>query len=368
MKDYLRVHHQGAFDYKIIWQQGFAGIRPALEELGLQAKKACVVADETVYSLLGRELEEQLQPLFAQVTVCTFPPGELHKHLGTIQTIYRHLIENRFDRKDVLFALGGGVAGDMTGFAAATYLRGIDFIQVPTTLLAQVDSSVGGKTGVDFDQYKNMVGAFCQPRLVYMNTDSLRSLPDSQFASGMAEVIKTALIFDLDYYRWLQEHRQEILNRDPRVLVPMIRRSCQIKSQVVEQDPTEQGLRAILNFGHTIGHAVEKLMDFQLLHGQCVALGMKASAFISWKRGLLSRQELLDISETCRSFGLPPSVSGLSVAEVLSAVKSDKKVEQGTLKFILLSSPGHSVIDKSVTEEEMRAAVEYLQGERSDEQ
>ncbi len=364
MMDYLRVHRQGAFDYKLIWQKDFSGIAGALKELSLPAKKVCIVSDSSVYPLLGEELHKELDSLFDQVTVFVFPAGEASKHLGTIQDIYRHLIENHFDRKDLLVALGGGVVGDMTGFAAATYLRGIDFIQVPTTLLAQVDSSIGGKTGVDFDQYKNMVGAFCQPRLVYMSLSSLQSLSPEQFACGMAEVIKTGLIYDEAYYHWLQEHREEILARDTKILAAMIRRSCEIKSQVVEQDPTEQGLRAILNFGHTIGHAVEKLMDFHMLHGQCVALGMIAAAYISQKRGWLSQEEFRQVEAVIGSFRLPVALEGLSTSAILTAARSDKKVEQGKLKFILLRGLGESVIDRTVTEQEMSEAICYLQKER----
>lgn len=362
MMDSLRVHRQGAFDYKLIWQNDFSGIVGALEELSLPAKKICIVSDSSVYPLLGQELQNYLKSIFEKVTVFIFPAGEASKHLGTIQDLYRHLIENHFDRKDLLVALGGGVVGDMTGFAAATYLRGIDFIQVPTTLLAQVDSSIGGKTGVDFDQYKNMVGAFCQPRLVYMSLSALQSLSSEQFACGMAEVIKTALIYDKEYYHWLQKYREEILNRNPEILAAMIRRSCEIKSLVVEQDPTEKGVRAILNFGHTIGHAVEKLMDFRMLHGQCVALGMVAAAHISLKRGWLNEEEFLHLKEVIGSFQLPVTLKGLSVSSILDAVKSDKKVEQGNLKFILLKNLGESTIDRSVTEQEMTEAICYLQG------
>ena len=185
------------------------------------------------------------------------------------------------------------MTGDLTGFAAATYLRGIDFIQIPTTLLAQVDSSIGGENGVWISTgSKTWWGAFHQPRLVYMAMETLRTLPDVQFASGMGEVLKSGLIRDENYYRWVLENREKIAAKEGDVLIDMIKGSCRIKQAVVENDPTEQGERAVLNLGHTIGHAVEKLMDFQMQHGQCVALGTVAAAWISWKRGLISREDL----------------------------------------------------------------------------
>lgn len=186
-----------------------------------------------------------------------FEAGESQKNLDTVKMIYEKLILAKFDRKDLLVALGGGVTGDITGFTAATYLRGIDFVQIPTSLLAQVDSSIGGKTGVDFDSYKNMVGAFHMPKLVYINVSTLTTLSDEQFISGMGEIIKHGLIKDSAYFDWLIENHDRILARDKDVLMEMIRVSCNIKRVVVENDPTEKGDRALLNFGHTLGHAIE---------------------------------------------------------------------------------------------------------------
>ena len=264
------------------------------------------------------------------------------------------------DRKGLLVALGGGVVGDLTGFGAATYLRGIDFIQVPTTLLAQVDSSVGGKTGVDFQQYKNMVGAFHQPRLVYMNMVSLRSLPAKEFACGMGEILKTGLICDGDFFRFVCSSQSAIEQMDIDVLSRMIRRCCEIKAGVVERDPKEQGERALLNLGHTVGHAVEKLKDFQLLHGQCVGVGLIAAAFLSMKRGLLTEQEYEEIRRGCQAFDLPLSVDSLNEEDVLAATKKDKKMEAGHIKFILMDGIGKSFIDKTVTDQELLQAIREI--------
>ena len=247
--------------------------------------------------------------------------------------------------------------GDMTGFAAATYLRGVDFIQIPTTLLAQVDSSIGGKTGVDFKQYKNMVGAFHQPRLVYMNVSVLKSLPEKEFACGMAEILKHGYIRSREYSQWLDWHQQEISDRREDVCLEMIRRSCVIKKTVVENDPTEQGERAVLNMGHTIGHSVEKLKNFTMLHGECVSVGCAASAYLSLKKGFLTQEEYDYVKNQLRSFHLPVTVDGLCGEEILAATKSDKKMENGKIKFVLMDTLGHAVVDRSLSDEELSLAI-----------
>ena len=277
-----------------------------------------------------------------------------------MQQLYKALIENQLDRKSLVVALGGGVVGDLSGFGAATYLRGIDFIQIPTTLLSQVDSSVGGKTGVDLDQYKNMVGAFHQPRLVYMNMNTLKSLPPVEFACGMGEVLKTGLICDADFYEYVLANHEAIRALDTAALAKMIRRCCEIKAGVVERDPKEQGERALLNLGHTVGHAVEKLKDFQLLHGQCVAIGLVAAAYISWKRELLTEEEYNRIREGCLLYDLPVSAEGLDEAAVLAVTKKDKKMEQGQIKFVLMKGIGNSFIDRSVSDEELLEGIREI--------
>ena len=280
--------------------------------------------------------------------------------MDTIKEAYKTLIEAGFDRKDLILALGGGVVGDMAGYTAATYLRGIDFVQVPTTLLAQCDSSIGGKTGVDFDGYKNMVGAFHMPRLVYMNLATLKTLDDRQFYNGFAEVMKHGLIKDAVFYEWLIEKMYEICERDLDTLEEMIMRSCTVKKLVVEKDPTEQGDRALLNFGHTIGHAIEKYKNFTLSHGECVALGCVAAAFISWKHELLTMEEYYEIRDMFVPFNLPISVEDIDPQEVLQLTKSDKKMKDGTLQFILLKRVGKAMRDTSVTDADILAALDEL--------
>lgn len=358
-----KIGTEDSFSYEIIWEDQFTNLARELKKLNLAFGKICIVSDDTVADLYLADVKNVLASLDVPVTEFIFPTGETSKNLDTVQQLYTHLIREHFDRKDLLVALGGGVVGDLTGYAAATYLREIDFIQIPTTLLAQVDSSIGGKTGVDFASYKNMVGAFHHPRLVYMNLHTLETLTDEQFACGMGEVLKSGLIRDARFYEWTINHMSEIQERIYPVLVKMIQKCCDIKRQVVEEDPNEKGLRAILNLGHTVGHAIEKLKDFQLLHGQCVALGTIAAAYISFRRGYLSTEEFYEIRDMNVGFDLPIFVDGLVTQDILDATKSDKKMEHGKIKFILLQSIGQAVIDDTVTDEEIKEAIDFINGE-----
>lgn len=346
--------------YDIVIENELTPLAKEMEELEVENKRLCIVTDSRVRQLYGDSLIKLLTPLAKQVEIFVFSEGEASKTLDTVRQLYYFLIEKHFDRKDMLVALGGGVVGDLTGYAAATYLRGIDFIQIPTSLLAQVDSSIGGKTGVDFDQYKNMVGAFKMPRLVYINLSALASLDSRQFYNGFAEVMKYGLIKDAAFYEWMISKLYEIDERQQDILEEMIYRSCQIKKAVVEKDPTEQGERALLNFGHTIGHAIEKEMNFSLLHGECVALGSVAAAYISWKKGYLSMEEYYEIRDMFVPFHLPISIENIEPEKILAHTKSDKKMEQGQIKFILLKKIGKAFMDKTVTEEEIINGVEEI--------
>ena len=287
----LLVKREGDFHYPICFEEDFSNLAQVMKEEGLVDRKICIVTDSNVGPLYEESVKQVLSEVSSDISVFTFEAGEKNKNLNTVSALYQALIQNGLDRKSLLVALGGGVVGDLTGFGAATYLRGIDFIQVPTTLLAQVDSSVGGKTGVDFQQYKNMVGAFHQPRLVYMNMSTLQSLPNREFTCGMGEILKTGLICDEEFFRFVCKNQPEISKLDLSMLSRMIRRCCEIKAGVVERDPKEQGERALLNLGHTVGHAVEKMKNFQLLHGQCVGVGLIAAAYLSMQRGLLTEEE-----------------------------------------------------------------------------
>lgn len=359
MSNRLPVNKDRKFCYDIVLEQDFSRLPEELDklELDLNNKKICIVTDSNVEKLYAKELQNLLSPGCIEAVIYAFPAGEEHKNLETVQNLYEFLIQNHFTRKDLLVALGGGVVGDLTGFCAATYLRGVDFIQVPTTLLAQVDSSIGGKTGVDFSQYKNMVGAFHMPRLVYMNLSTLKDLDGRQYYAGMAEVLKSALLKDASFYEWLISNLYEIHDREPEVIEEMVLNTCIIKKNIVEKDPYEKGDRALLNLGHTLGHAIEKYKNFELLHGECVALGTVCAAYISWKRQLLSDDEYYEIRDMFVPFNLPITIDDIEPEEIVRLTRSDKKMEQDGIKFILLKKVGKAFIDKTVTDDEMLAAL-----------
>ncbi len=346
--------------YPIVFEEDFDRLSDVWKEYELSTGKVCIVTDSNVEPLYAQAVKNELEKVCASCVVFSFPAGEESKNLDTVRDLYEFLIQQHMDRKDTLVALGGGVVGDLTGFAAATYLRGVSFVQIPTTLLSQVDSSVGGKTGVDFSQYKNMVGAFYMPKLVYMNLNTLLSLPERQFYAGMGEVLKSALIKDGTFYGWIINNLYEVYEKDPEVLRLMVYNCCNIKRQVVEKDPEEKGERALLNFGHTIGHAIEKAKGFELLHGECVALGMVAASFIAYKRQLLSFDEYYEIRDMFVPFNLPITIEGIDPQEIVRLTKSDKKMESGSLKFILLKKIGKAYIDTTVTEEELLMGINEI--------
>lgn len=360
MNNRLTVHEGNEPIYDIVFDNSFDNLACELEKFNLKNRRVCIVTESTVGAIYSEQLKEILEKVCDNVYVYTFPAGEENKNLDIVKKVYEFLILNHFDRKDMLVALGGGVTGDLTGFTAATYLRGIDFIQVPASLLAQVDSSVGGKTGVDFDAYKNMVGAFYQPKLVYINTSTLKTLTRRQFLSGMGEVVKYGLIKRADFLDWLIEHSCDIIDYDHEALKYMIYISCDTKRQVVENDFKEQGERALLNMGHTLGHAIEKCVNFKLLHGECVSIGSVGAAYISMKLGNISNDDFVTIIKAHKLFELPVSEADLNEVEVVNATLNDKKMEAGTIKFIVLDSIGNAKIDKSVTRELMIDAINKI--------
>ena len=364
----IMIHDHGSPIYPIVFADDFTGLGAAAISLpDMDGRKICIVSGSHVAPLYLDAVKESFCKYFTHVETFVFQAGERYKTLETVQNLYEHLIKKGFERGDVLAALGGGVAGDLTGYAAATYLRGIRFIQIPTSLLSQVDSSIGGKTGVDFRSYKNMVGAFHHPVMVYSNASALRTLPHTEYQSGMGEIIKHALIRDPGYYSWLKEHACELARPcfdEPetiRLITEMIYRSDRIKQAVVENDPTEKGERAILNFGHTLGHAVEKLADFSLPHGMCVSIGMHACAWISLQRGLLCNEAFEDLYATITDlYGLPVSAPSLSAEEILRTSKSDKKMDKGMIKMILLDGIGHAIICHDVSDAEILQAAKEI--------
>lgn len=322
------------------------------------AKRYALISDDRVADLYGGRVLQSLQATGIACELLTFPHGEASKHLQTIEALASGLAERGFDRKDGLIALGGGVTGDITGFLAAIYMRGIPFVQVPTTLLAQVDSSVGGKTGVDIPQGKNLIGAFYQPKAVYIDTAVLSTLPREEYLGGMAEVIKYGASIDAEFFAWLAENRQAILELSPDCIIPMIKRCCEMKAAVVEQDEREGGLRRILNFGHTIGHAVEAASGYRLIHGFAVAIGMVAVAELAVKAGIAPAAVAQELRAILQDYQLPIAIPPQYSPQVLRAfLQTDKKTVGGRVFFVLPEQIGRVRITDQVAEPDLDAVL-----------
>lgn len=366
MENTLTVYNENIPAYDIYIRNNYDDIIKALDKIEIKKRRIMIVTDSNVASYYLEVCKEIFREYGCFVHSIAIEAGEANKNLSTVNDCYEELIKQQFDRKDVLVALGGGVVGDLTGFVAATYLRGIRFIQMPTSLLSMVDSSIGGKTGVDFKAYKNMVGAFYQPILVYINIDTLKTLKELEFYSGMSEIIKHGLIRNKSYYTWLVDNRNLIVNKDLDTLTEMILISCKIKKAVVEEDPKEQGIRALLNFGHTIGHSIEKYKNFSLLHGECVSLGMVAAANISYKRGNINEKDYKGIISVLKSFNQPVFIEEINTEDIIDITKLDKKIDSNQIKFILLNEIGKGIIDSTVASKEIAEAIEELKVERLD--
>jgi len=316
----------------------------------LAQKRVVVVTNTTVAPLYLERLTSTLAAAGVVATSVVLPDGEVYKNWETLNLIFDALLTQRAERKTTLIALGGGVIGDMTGFAAACYQRGMPFIQIPTTLLSQVDSSVGGKTGINHPLGKNMIGAFYQPKLVLADTDTLKTLPPRELSAGLAEVIKYGLIWDAEFLAWLEANMDKLRALDPAAITHVIYRSCEIKAQVVGQDEREGGIRAILNLGHTFGHAIETGMGYgNWLHGEAVAAGMVLAAQTSQRLGWLSEADVERTRALVRAAGLPDVAPDLGVATWLDYMGHDKKVEGGKLRFVLLKKLGEAVITADVS-------------------
>ena len=316
------------------------------------ATSALIVTNQTVAPLYAERLVRALGARYPKIHTVSLPDGESHKNWETLNRIFDALLSHGCDRKTVMFALGGGVVGDMTGFAAASYMRGVPFVQVPTTLLAQVDSSVGGKTAINHPLGKNMIGAFYQPQRVVCDLDTLKTLPARELSAGLAEVIKYGPIADMAFYDWIESHMDALMNRDPEALGHAVRRSCEIKAWVVRQDEREGGLRAILNFGHTFGHAIEAGMGYgQWLHGEAVGCGMVMAARLSAALGMVDQAFVERLAELVRRAGLPTVAPVLdarnNVSRYLALMRVDKKAEAGEIKFVLIDRPGHAKVQSA---------------------
>jgi 3-dehydroquinate synthase len=321
----------------------------------LKRKHVAIVTNTTVAPLYLDKLSQTLQAAGVKVISIILPDGEAYKNSETLNTIYDVLLQNRCERSTTLIALGGGVIGDLTGYAAATYLRGVPFIQVPTTLLSQVDSSVGGKTGINHPLGKNMIGAFYQPQLVLADIGTLQTLPAREFAAGMAEVIKYGLIRDADFFDWLELNMASLMQLNEAELSYAIYRSCQNKADVVAKDEHEQGERALLNLGHTFGHAIENAMGYGVwLHGEAVAAGTMMAADLSQRMGWLAQSDVARIQKSFEAANLPIAAPSLGVERYLDLMGLDKKVENGKIRLILQQGIGKSVITSDYDVEKLK--------------
>lgn len=310
-----------------------------------RAAQAVVITNTVVAPIYAQALLAALKPHYGATTVLVLPDGEAHKTASTLESIFDHLLRHQCDRKTVLFALGGGVVGDVAGFAAACYMRGVPFVQVPTTLLAQVDSSVGGKTAINHSLGKNMIGAFYQPRRVVCDLSTLTTLPDRELSAGLAEVIKYGPIADAAFLAWIEQHLDALLHRDSQALAHAIRRSCEIKAHVVGQDEREAGLRAILNFGHTFGHAIEAGLGYgEWLHGEAVGCGMLMAADLSAELGLMPTDFVVRMERLLQRAKLPTIGPALGVDRYLELMRVDKKALGGEIQFVLIESLGRAVV------------------------
>lgn len=318
-------------------------------------RQTIVIADQTVADLHAERLSDAIGKA---AVIETFQPGEASKSLATVEQLCQRLAHRRVERSDLIIAFGGGVAGDLAGYVAACYLRGVRFVQVPTTLLATVDSSVGGKTGVNLPGGKNLVGAFHQPQAVIVDTDFLRTLPPRELAGGLAESVKHALIRSSEFLDWHIDHADALHTDDADTLAELIARNCAIKADVVSQDEREAGLRAILNYGHTIGHAIEHLAGYELRHGECVALGMLVENEIAVARGWLERATADTTRDLLQRLKLPTQIPpGVDAAAIWNACQVDKKNRAGAVNFVLLRGVGAPVRVADVTAEEVAGAV-----------
>jgi 3-dehydroquinate synthase len=332
----------GDRSYPIYIGAGAIRLKDALDQV-IPARDVLIVTNTTVGPLYAATLTQALAP--RRCIEVSLPDGEVHKTLANVARMLDVLVANRFARDACVVALGGGVVGDMAGFAAACYQRGIAFVQVPTTLLAQVDSSVGGKTGVNHPGGKNLIGAFHQPSAVFADTDTLATLPDRELRAGLAEVIKYGLIVDREFFDWLETNAALLLARDTNALTHAIRRSCEIKAEIVARDEREQGDRALLNLGHTFGHAIESATNYSAwLHGEAVGAGMLLAADLSQRLGWMNGDDVQRVERVLAAFGLRTNVKELTAGTLAEKMKIDKKVAAGRIRLVLLKAIGKSVV------------------------
>jgi 3-dehydroquinate synthase len=355
----------GERSYDIHIGEGIRLHAPALLPASLQGcRRFLLISDSNISPLYAADISQALIPIGAEVREVVVPAGETTKSVTCLSRIWEAAVEARLDRHSAFVALGGGVVGDLAGFAAATYLRGVPFVQVPTSLLAMVDSAVGGKTGMNLPQGKNLVGAFHQPARVVADLDVLQTLPPREFSAGMAEVIKYGVIYDAELFSFLEANVERIRSLDRKVLAHLVKRSCEIKAEVVRQDEREGGLRAILNFGHTLGHAIENVVGYgEWLHGEAIAAGMVYAARVSERVHGFPAAHTQRLINLFRAFDLPVDWSGLSWQDIFLAMTADKKARDAVPRFVLAKQMGEVGLPEEVALEQLQQVFEVASAE-----
>lgn len=329
--------------YEILIGQGFVDTFSKDLKQSFNFGKVAILTDEKVGFIYGERVLKNFDKQGIKAKLFSFPPGESSKNIETVISLARRLVQKSYDRKDLIVALGGGVVGDIAGFLASIYLRGVPYVQVPTTLLAQVDSSVGGKTGVDLPEGKNLIGTFYQPKRVYIDTDTLKTLPLTEIKNGLAEVIKYGCTLKKGLFEFLKKGKEKIIKLDSEAIEYIVYESCKLKAMIVSKDERESGLRRVLNFGHTIGHALEVELNYQIPHGMAVALGMLVEARLSEKLGVAKKEVFSPLKGLLENFSFPKRIEGIVPENLLSHLKKDKKVAKGKLTIVLLERIGKYV-------------------------
>ncbi|MDY6267808.1 MAG: 3-dehydroquinate synthase [Selenomonadaceae bacterium] len=348
----------GKDSYDIVIGRGLGAELAAFVRTKKYSKKALVVTDSNVGPLYADGVRTRLEEAGLEPIIYTFPAGESSKTMAVAEDIYTRIIEHGLDRRSPVFALGGGVVGDLAGFVASTYMRGVPFVQLPTSLLAQVDSSVGGKVAVDHPLGKNLIGCFYQPDAVFIDLDLMETLPKREIATGLGEIVKYGILYDADFFTFLEAHVGDVLVLAPEAAVHMIARSCEIKAAVVSQDEKESGLRRILNFGHTMAHAIEQETGYvRYNHGEAVAIGMVGAMDISYRLGLVDDATIERTTQLIARLGLPTKAEGCTVDAMYAGIFHDKKTVNGKVNWVLADRIGHTIVKNDVPETIVRAAM-----------
>ena len=366
LNNYIRVNSETG-GYNVYIQNCFSDLASAFANSDLSGRDVFIVTDRNVKELYLDSFLTAASDVVSVKGIYIISPGEGIKNLDTVSEIYKIFSDAKVDRRTVAVALGGGVAGDICGFAAATFMRGIPFVQVPTTLMSMVDSSVGGKTGVNFEGIKNLVGSFYAPEFVYINTDTLKTLPQEQFSAGMAEVVKHGLIHDKDYFNFLDDSKNKIAayNDDNTPFINrLIHRSIEIKSEIVSSDEKEKGIREILNFGHTFGHSIESLLEYKMPHGFCVGIGMSMALTLSASKGYIKFNVVEKYKNLCCALGIPTKLSDIGTElnsnDIYTKMLQDKKTRDGKIRLILLKQVGKAFVSELCEKDEIIESIETI--------